>query len=60
VARTLEESVAMARMTAAAGTTDIVVTPHANNRHVYEAVVEKKLVELRAIRVDPRKKWFGI
>lgn len=49
-ARTLEESVAMARMAAAAGTTDIVATPHANNRYVYdEAVVEAKLAELRAV-----------
>jgi protein-tyrosine phosphatase len=48
-ARTLEESVAMARMAAASGTTDIVATPHANNRYVYdEAVVEEKLAALRA------------
>ncbi len=47
-ARTLEESVAMARMAAAAGTTDIVATPHANNRYVYDdAVVDAKLAELQ-------------
>ncbi len=48
-ARTLAESVAMARLAAAAGTTDIVATPHANERYAYEeAVVEAKLEELRA------------
>lgn len=47
-ARTLAESVAMLRMAAAAGTTDIVATPHANQRYVYdEALVESKLQELR-------------
>jgi protein-tyrosine phosphatase len=47
--RTLEESVTMARVAAASGTTDIVATPHANNRYVYdEAVVEDKLADLRA------------
>ncbi len=52
-ARSLEESIAMARMAAAAGTTDIVATPHANNRYVYdEVVVEEKLAELRAAAGD--------
>jgi protein-tyrosine phosphatase len=47
-ATTLEESVAMVRMAAAAGTTDIVATPHANNRYGYDPeVVEQKLAELR-------------
>jgi protein-tyrosine phosphatase len=47
--RTLEESVAMARMAAASGTTDIVATPHANNHYVYdEALIEAKLADLRA------------
>jgi protein-tyrosine phosphatase len=48
-ARTIEESIAMVRLAAATGTTDIVATPHANNRYVYdEAAIEAKLVELRA------------
>ncbi len=52
-ARTLEESVAMAHMAAESGTTDIVATPHANNRYVYDcAVVEAKLAELRAAAGD--------
>lgn len=47
-ARTLEESLAMVRMAAACGTTDIVATPHANQRYVYdESLVEFKLEELR-------------
>jgi protein-tyrosine phosphatase len=47
-ARTLEESVAMVKMAEAAGTTDIVATPHANNRYAYDpGVVEQKLAELR-------------
>ena len=47
--RTLEESVAMANMAAASGTTDIVATPHANHRYAYDdAVFEGKLEELRA------------
>ena len=47
-ARTLEESVAMVHMAVAAGTTDIVATPHANNQYAYDpGVVEQKLAELR-------------
>jgi protein-tyrosine phosphatase len=46
---TLEESITMARMAVAAGTTEIVATPHANSRYVYdEETVEAKLTELRA------------
>jgi protein-tyrosine phosphatase len=48
-AHTLDEAVAMAQMAAATGTTDIVATPHANDRYVYdESVVDAKLAELRA------------
>jgi protein-tyrosine phosphatase len=47
--RTLEEAVAMTRIAADGGTTDIVAAPHANQRYVYdEALVELKLEELRA------------
>ena len=39
----------MIRMAAAAGTTDIVATPHANNRYRYdEAIVDAKIEELRS------------
>lgn len=49
----MEESVAMARMAAASGTTDVVATPHANDSYVYdEVVVEEKLAELRAAAGD--------
>jgi protein-tyrosine phosphatase len=46
--RTFEESITMARMAVAAGTTDIVATPHANNQYPYDPeLVEQKLAELR-------------
>ncbi len=47
-ARSLEESIAMVRMAAAHGTTDLVATPHANmDFHFDEERVERKLAELR-------------
>lgn len=43
----------MGRMAAAAGTTDIVATPHANNRYIFDAEkVAAKLDELRAALGD--------
>ncbi len=43
----LEESIAMARMAAAAGTTDIVATPHANLQYAFDPeLVERKIAEL--------------
>jgi protein-tyrosine phosphatase len=52
-ARTLEESTAMVRMAAAAGTTDIVATPHANNQYAYDPeIIERKLAELRLAAGD--------
>ena len=45
--RSLEESVAMARMAAEAGTTDIVATPHANLQYAFDPeLVERKIAEL--------------
>jgi protein-tyrosine phosphatase len=51
-----EESVAMVRMAAAAGTTDIVASPHANQDYVFDAeIVERKIAELQAaIGENPR------
>jgi protein-tyrosine phosphatase len=51
-----EESVAMLRMAAAAGTTDIVASPHANQDYVFNpAIVERKIAELQAaIGENPR------
>jgi protein-tyrosine phosphatase len=47
-AKTLEESIAMVRMAAAAGTTDIVATPHANPHYPFDPELnELKLRELR-------------
>lgn len=47
-ARTLEESLAMLRIAAEAGTTDIVATPHANLEFSFDpAVVEQKIAELQ-------------
>ncbi len=52
-ARTLDESIAMVQMAAAAGTTDIVATPHANDSYTYdEAAVDEKLAELRLAAGD--------
>src|SRR5215510_8528407 len=45
----IEESVAMLRMAADAGTTDIVATPHASTEFVFDAgVVEQKIIEVQA------------
>jgi protein-tyrosine phosphatase len=47
-AQTLEESVEMARMAAAAGTTDIVASPHANHQFEYHPeLIDERLAVLR-------------
>lgn len=47
-ARTIEESLAMVRMAAESGTTDIVATPHANLEYAFEPeVVARKIAELQ-------------
>src|ERR1035438_6481836 len=47
--KSLEESVAMLRQAAAAGTTDIVASPHANQDYDFDPlVVERKIGELQA------------
>jgi len=55
-AESIEESLEMLRMAAAAGTTDIAATPHANEQYVFDpALVERKLTELRqAADASPR------
>lgn len=55
-ARNLEESVAMLRMAAAHGTTDIVATPHANSAYPYDApLIDARILELeRACGGAPR------
>jgi protein-tyrosine phosphatase len=55
-ARSFEEALSMVRMAAAAGTTDIVASPHADSRFVFQpAEVERKIAELqRAVGDAPR------
>jgi protein-tyrosine phosphatase len=48
-AETMEESVAMLKLAAESGTTDIVATPHANSKYRYETeVVQQRIAELSA------------
>lgn len=55
-----EEALEMLRMAAAAGTTDIAATPHANERYWFEpAEVEQKLAELRAAAGDVPRLHYG-
>jgi protein-tyrosine phosphatase len=59
-ARTLEESVAMLRIAAAAGTTDIVASPHANLEYVFDPeVVERLIAEVQAAAGDAVKIHYG-
>ena len=47
-ARTLEDSVAMLRMAAEDGTTDIVATPHANQEYLFDPeAIERKIAEVQ-------------
>ncbi|MCU1237751.1 MAG: hypothetical protein JWP63_5718 [Candidatus Solibacter sp.] len=58
--KSLEESVAMLRMAAAAGTTDIVASPHANQEYVFDPlVVEQKIGELQAAAGESPRIHFG-
>ena len=46
-AETIEESIAMLKLAAESGTTDIVATPHANSQYRYESdIVESRIAEL--------------
>ena len=48
-AATLEDAVAMLKMAADAGTTDIVATPHANNEYTFDPeLITRKIAEVRA------------
>ena len=58
--RDLNESVGMLRMAAAAGTTDIVASPHANQDYAFEPlVVERKIAELQAAIGDAPRIHYG-
>jgi len=48
-AETLEESLAMVRLAAETGTTDIVATPHANSRYPYQTeLIQQRIAEISA------------
>ena len=48
-ARTMEDSVAMVRMAAEHGTTDLVATPHANPNYRFDPqLIEERLAEVAA------------
>jgi protein-tyrosine phosphatase len=56
----MEESLEMLRLAAAAGTTDIAATPHANDRYTFDpAVVERKLAELREAAGELPRLHYG-
>jgi protein-tyrosine phosphatase len=59
-ARTLDDSLEMARMAAAAGTTDIVASPHSNNEYRFDPeLVESRIAELQAAAGDSIRIHFG-
>jgi protein-tyrosine phosphatase len=58
--KSLEESIAMVRMAAAAGTTDIVATPHANQEYRFDPkVVQDKISEVQAAACDSPRIHYG-
>jgi protein-tyrosine phosphatase len=58
--KTLEESVAMLRQAAAAGTTDIVASPHANQEYGFDPqVVERMIGELQAAAGETPQIHYG-
>ncbi len=59
-ARTLEESLAMVRMAAESGTTDLVLTPHANSEYAFEPDrVAERLAEIVAGAGDCLRLYSG-
>jgi protein-tyrosine phosphatase len=58
--KSLEESIAMLRMAAEAGTTDIVASPHANQEYRFDPrVVESKISEVQAAAGDSPRIHYG-
>ena len=58
--KSLQESVAMLRQAAAAGTTDIVASPHANQDYAFDPLeVERKIGELQAAVGDAPRIHYG-
>lgn len=59
-ARKFEEALSMVNMAAAAGTTDIVASPHANSRFAFDpTVVERKIAELQRAAGDAARIHYG-
>ena len=59
-AKSLEDSVAMVRMAAAAGTTDIVASPHSNQEYAFDPeTVERLIGELQAAVGDTPRIHYG-
>src|ERR1039458_475267 len=58
--QSLEDSVAMLRQAAASGTTDIVASPHANQKYKFDPlVVESRIGELQAAVGDSPQIHYG-
>src|SRR5215467_4398935 len=54
-AETFEESLAMLKLAAESGTTDIVATPHANSRYEFMPdIIGQRIAEVSAGRTQPR------
>jgi protein-tyrosine phosphatase len=59
-ARTFEEALSMVLLAAAAGTTDMVASPHANSRFAFDpTVVERKIAELQRAAGDAVRIHYG-
>lgn len=59
-ARTLEDSLALLQAAAAAGTTDIVATPHANSKYPFDPpTIASRIEELRRSHSGPPSIHFG-
>jgi protein-tyrosine phosphatase len=59
-AKTLEDSIAMARIAAESGTTDIVATPHANNQYTFDPVlIQQRVAELASATGGRPNVHFG-
>ena len=59
-ARTLEDSVALVRMAAASGTTDLVATPHANPTYPYDpALLRDRLAQIALASGDALRLYLG-
>jgi protein-tyrosine phosphatase len=59
-ARTLEDSIAMVQIAAASGTTDLVVTPHANLEFPFQPdVIQERLAEISAATGEAVRLYSG-